>query len=106
MLEIRTGVTDDYHGLEEDQMVHIEDLNTARDAWNICDGAQYLERYGTHLRSVDVEIDEKVYKLALLRVLSMQFESLSVDLETQIDSLAIEYFHSGILCEEEIQKMC
>lgn len=116
--------------LGEDQMVHIEQCKTARDAWNklrgiyaepstanrmrlyeklfssrLQEGAetrkhvQEMARTRTQLRSVGVEIDDILYKLALLRSFSTRFDSLSVALEAHIDSLSVEDLHARILRE-------
>lgn len=58
-------------------------------------------RYG--LRSVGVNIENSLYKLALLRSLSNSFESLVVALESQIDSISVDELHAILYREEARQ---
>ena len=57
----------------------------------------------SQLKSVGVNIDEGLYKLALLRSLSQRYDHLFVTLENQVDSLNIKDLHARIYREEVCQ---
>lgn len=67
---------------------------------------QYMVRNRSQLRAFGVEVDDTHYKLLLLRNFSTRFDSLSVALETPIDSLSIWYLHARVFHKQERQKTC
>lgn len=67
--------------------VHVEKLSSVR----------------SHLRAVGINIEDSLYKLAMLRSLSHKFEHLVVTLENQIEDITVEDLHSRIYREETRQ---
>lgn len=59
----------------------------------------------SQLRSVSVNIDDSLYKLALLRSLSHKYEHLVVTLENQVDAMNVEDIHARIY-REEVRQEC
>ena len=79
---------------EEFLTMKLDKMNAVRD---------HIERFSTvrsQLRSVGVNIEDGLYKLALLRSLSEKYENLVITLENQIDNINVEDLHARIYREE------
>ena len=64
---------------------------------------EHLSSVRSQLRSVGVNIEDSLYKLAMLRSLSRKYDDLVVTLENQIDDINVEDLHSRIYREESRQ---
>ena len=64
---------------------------------------EHLLSVRSQLRSVGINIEDSLYKLAMLRILSRKYENLVVTLKNQIVDITVEDLHSRIYREESRQ---